>query len=72
MEITDLPDLQKMLLQCSSAEIQLNNKIKELENIVDSLNRAKLQQKKVEDTLNSATAQLQATEVEKSQSNIFN
>ncbi len=66
MELTDLPDLPKMLLQCSSAEIQLNNKIKELENIVDSLNRAKLQQKKVEDMLNSATAQLQTTEVEKS------
>lgn len=66
IEVTDLPDLPKMLSQCNNIESELNARIKELEKTVALLEKAKLQQKKLEELLTSVTAQLQAVQVEKS------
>ncbi|MEE1282838.1 MAG: SMC family ATPase [Acutalibacteraceae bacterium] len=66
IEATDLPELSQMLLQCNNIESQLNTKIKELEKTIDWLDKAKQQQKKAEERLNTVTAQLQSADIEKS------
>lgn len=65
IEAIDLPDLSKMLEQCNNKELKLNNEIKEFENTIVLLDKAKEQQKKAEDMLNSVTIQLQSAEIEK-------
>lgn len=65
IEAIDLPDLPKMLEQCNNKELKLNNEIKEFGNTIALLDKAKGQQKKAEDMLNSVTIQLQSAEIEK-------
>lgn len=65
IEAIDLPDLPKVLEQCNNKEVKLNNEIKEFENTIVLLDRAKEQQRKTEDMLNFVTVQLQSAEIEK-------
>ena len=66
IEIVDLPDLPKMLLQCNNTEVQLNTRKTQLENILTLLEKAKQQQKTAEENLSTVTTKLQLAEVEKS------